>query len=146
MDIQLTKSRRVSISPECISKFNELKLNKKIKFILYKLSDDYKEIVVEETSEEGDWDVFREKLINAESKTKTVCSHYNIVCLVVRRATLILICNRARSERDPDTLSMTSTTTWLPVREQEARSHSLLGPLTMLVSRYFSIPIPVSTC
>jgi len=61
----------VSISPECISKFNELKLNKKIKYIVYKLSDDYKEIVVEETSEDGDWEAFREKLINAQSKSKT---------------------------------------------------------------------------
>jgi len=61
----------VSIAPECISKFNELKLNKKIKFIMYKLSDDYKEIVVEEASEDGDWDHFREKLVNAQSKTKT---------------------------------------------------------------------------
>lgn len=61
----------VSISPECVSKFNELKLNKKIKYILYKLSDDYKEIVVEEASEDGDWDNFREKLINAQSKSKT---------------------------------------------------------------------------
>ena len=69
----LTAICRVSISPDCISKFNELKLNKKIKYILYKLSDDYKEIVVEETSEDGDWDVFREKLVNAQSKTKTVC-------------------------------------------------------------------------
>ena len=73
LDIQLTETHRVSISPECISKFNELKLNKTIKFILYKLSDDYKEIVVEETSDDGDWDVFREKLVNAQSKTKTVC-------------------------------------------------------------------------
>ena len=63
----------VSIAPECVSKFNELKLNKKIKYILYKLSDDYKEIVVEEASEDGDWDNFREKLINAQSKSKTVC-------------------------------------------------------------------------
>lgn len=61
----------VTISPECISKFNELKLNKKIKFIIYKLSDDYKEVVVEEASEDGDWEVFREKLVTAQSKSKT---------------------------------------------------------------------------
>ncbi|PSS09175.1 hypothetical protein M430DRAFT_183722 [Amorphotheca resinae ATCC 22711] len=60
----------VSISPDCVSKFNELKLNKKIKYILYKLTDDYKEIVVEEASEDGDWEHFREKLINSKSKNK----------------------------------------------------------------------------
>jgi cofilin len=61
----------VSIAGDCITKFNELKLNKKIKFIIFKLTDDYKEIVIEEASEEGEWDIFREKLINAQSKSKT---------------------------------------------------------------------------
>ncbi|KAH8820578.1 hypothetical protein F5884DRAFT_764530 [Xylogone sp. PMI_703] len=60
----------VTVSPECVSAFNELKLNKKIKYIIYKLSDDYKEVVVEETSEDPNWEVFREKLINAQSKNK----------------------------------------------------------------------------
>jgi len=60
----------VVVAPECITKFNELKLSKKLKFIIYKLSDDYKQIVVEEGSENGDWEVFREKLINAQSKNK----------------------------------------------------------------------------
>jgi len=61
----------VQVSPDCVTKFNELKLSKKLKFIIYKLSDDYKEIVVEEESENPDWDYFREKLINAQSKSKT---------------------------------------------------------------------------
>jgi len=59
------------VSPECITAFNDLKLKKETKFIIYKLDDDYKEIVVEETSTNGDWDTFREKLVNATSKTKT---------------------------------------------------------------------------
>jgi len=61
----------VQVAPECITKFNELKLGKSIKYIIYKLSDNYKEIVVEETSEDGDWDTFREKLVSAKSKTKS---------------------------------------------------------------------------
>lgn len=61
----------VQVSQECVSKFNELKLGKSIKYIIYKLSDDNKEIVVEDTSEDADWDGFREKLINAKSKTKS---------------------------------------------------------------------------
>jgi len=59
-----------SVHNDCVTKFNELKLNKKIKFIIYKLSDDYKEIVIDEASEDGDWEVFREKLISATSKNK----------------------------------------------------------------------------
>jgi len=55
----------VSVSPECVSAFNEMKLGKNVKYIIYKLSDDYKEIVVEEKSDNPDWEAFREKLLNA---------------------------------------------------------------------------------
>jgi len=58
----------VSVAPECITAFNDLKLSKKSKFIIYKLSDDYKQVAVEEASNDGDWEVFREKLVNAKSK------------------------------------------------------------------------------
>ena len=60
----------VTLTPDCVTKFNELKLGKEIKYIIYKLSDDNKEIVVEETSNEPDWDVFRQKLVDAKSKDK----------------------------------------------------------------------------
>ncbi|KAL6860294.1 cofilin [Amphichorda felina] len=56
---------------DCITAFNELKLNKKYKYIVFKLSDNYKEIVVEEASDDKDWDNFREKLINATAKSKS---------------------------------------------------------------------------
>lgn len=52
-----------------------MKLSKKHKFIIFKLSDDNRQIVVEEASPEKDWEVFREKLINATTKTKTVCCY-----------------------------------------------------------------------
>lgn len=60
----------VSVNPDCISKFNELKLGKDIKWIIYKISDDWKEIVVEETSNEANFDVFRDKLLDAKSKDR----------------------------------------------------------------------------
>ncbi|KAK6193430.1 rRNA (cytosine-C5-)-methyltransferase nop2 [Pestalotiopsis sp. IQ-011] len=60
-----------SVSQECINAFNDLKLAKKFKFIVFKLSDNNREIVVEEASTEGDWEVFREKLVNAQHKSKT---------------------------------------------------------------------------
>merc|ERR1711920_33844 len=60
----------VSVTPECIQAFNDLKLGKDTKWIIYKISDDWKEIVVEETSKEADWSVFREKLLNAKSKDR----------------------------------------------------------------------------
>ena len=45
-------------------------MGKSTKWIIYKISDDYKEIVVEETSTSGDYSAFREKLLNAKSKDK----------------------------------------------------------------------------
>jgi len=59
-----------TVSQECITAYNELKLNKKHKYIIFKLSDDNKEIVIEEASADKDWENFREKLINATSKNK----------------------------------------------------------------------------
>jgi cofilin len=41
-----------------------------MKWIIYKISDDWKEIVVEETSTESEWADFREKLLNAKSKDR----------------------------------------------------------------------------
>lgn len=62
------------MNEECIATYNELKLNKKYKYIIFKLSDDNTQIVVESTSEDGpEYDDFRNKLISAQSKSKTVC-------------------------------------------------------------------------
>lgn len=60
----------MTVSPDCVSKYNELKLGKSIKYIIFKLSDDYKEIVVEETSTNDNWEDFQEKLLNAKSSHK----------------------------------------------------------------------------
>lgn len=56
------------MNPECVSTFNDLKLKKTIKYIIYKISDDQKEVVVDETGTESDYDVFREKLIGKKEK------------------------------------------------------------------------------
>lgn len=63
---------RASVAQECIQAYNDLKLAKKYKFVIFKLSDDNREIVVEEASADKDWETFREKLINAKTKSKTV--------------------------------------------------------------------------
>lgn len=61
------QSCSVTVAPECIEAFNKLKLGKTTKWIIYKLSDNQKEIVVEEQGADDDWSVFREKLVNAKS-------------------------------------------------------------------------------
>ncbi|KAK8039051.1 cofilin [Apiospora rasikravindrae] len=60
-----------TVSQECITAFNDLKLSKKYKYIVYKLSDDNREIVVEEASDDKDWENFRSKLVNAQTKSKS---------------------------------------------------------------------------
>ena len=55
------------MTPDCITAFNELKLGKSLKWIIYKISDNWKEIVVEETSKTADYEAFREKLVAAKS-------------------------------------------------------------------------------
>ncbi|KAL2127618.1 hypothetical protein VTI74DRAFT_10397 [Chaetomium olivicolor] len=61
-----------TVNAECVTAYNDLKLNKKYKYVIFKLSDDNKEIVVESTSEDGpEYEDFRNKLVNATSKSKT---------------------------------------------------------------------------
>ncbi|EDO15764.1 hypothetical protein Kpol_1049p22 [Vanderwaltozyma polyspora DSM 70294] len=52
----------VAVADESLAAFNDLKLGKKYKFILYGLNDDKTQIVVKETSAEPSYDVFLEKL------------------------------------------------------------------------------------
>ncbi|KAG7010105.1 cofilin [Physcia stellaris] len=59
-----------TVAPECVTKYNELKLGKEIKYIIYKLSDDYKEVVVEDYSSDNDWESFRNKLLSAKAGYK----------------------------------------------------------------------------
>ena len=40
-----------------------------LKYIIFKISDDQKEIVVDETGKDSDYDVFREKLVNKKEKS-----------------------------------------------------------------------------
>ncbi|KAK4115677.1 hypothetical protein N656DRAFT_765993 [Canariomyces notabilis] len=66
------QAARATVNQECITAYNDLKLNKRYKYVIFKLSDDSKEIVVDSTSEDGpEYEDFREKLINAKTKSKT---------------------------------------------------------------------------
>ncbi|KAK4860726.1 hypothetical protein LT330_004457 [Penicillium expansum] len=71
----------ISITEECISAFNQLRSGPegtRPKFIIYKISDDYKSIVVEETSTEKDWDFFRGKLWDAADKDGNPVPRYAV--------------------------------------------------------------------
>ncbi|KAM0753573.1 hypothetical protein T439DRAFT_338594 [Meredithblackwellia eburnea MCA 4105] len=51
-------SSGVGVNDQCITTFQELKLGKKLKYIIFKLSDDNKEILVEKSSESANYDDF----------------------------------------------------------------------------------------
>lgn len=72
----LSDHTSVTVAQECIQAFNDLKMGSNKQWIIFKISDDWKEIVVEETADRkedaaAEWkDVFYQKLINAKSKNK----------------------------------------------------------------------------
>ncbi|KAF9927645.1 cofilin [Linnemannia zychae] len=51
-------SSGVAASDACFEAFNKLKLEHKFRYIIFKLSEDYKQIVVEKTSDDNDYDAF----------------------------------------------------------------------------------------
>ena len=58
----------VSIADECITAVSKLRSGRgltKPKFVIYKVSDDQKAVVVEESSTEQDYEVFRQKLVSS---------------------------------------------------------------------------------
>ncbi|KAA8571759.1 hypothetical protein EYC84_001733 [Monilinia fructicola] len=67
---ELTNHHSITVDDECIEKFNEMKLQKKIKWIVYKINDEGTKVVVDTSSESADWEPFREVLVNAKALNK----------------------------------------------------------------------------
>ncbi|KAI7877482.1 hypothetical protein K492DRAFT_165987 [Lichtheimia hyalospora FSU 10163] len=55
-------SSGVAVNDECIELYEEFKLRKTLKYIIFKVSDDAKEIQVEKSAEQGDYEAFLENL------------------------------------------------------------------------------------
>lgn len=68
----------VAIADESLTVFNDLKLGKKYKFVIFKLNDKKTEIVVDETSTAQDYDSFLEKLPEDECKYAVYDFEYEI--------------------------------------------------------------------
>ncbi|PPQ80402.1 hypothetical protein CVT25_001715, partial [Psilocybe cyanescens] len=58
----------VGVNDQCLSTFQDLKLKKKFKYIIFNLNKDITEIVVEKTSEDADYDVFLADLPETECR------------------------------------------------------------------------------
>ncbi|KAE8376916.1 cofilin [Aspergillus bertholletiae] len=73
----------VTITDECINKFNEFRMTggskgEKSKFIIFKIADNKKEVVVEEVSSEKDYEVFRETLASAKDNNGRPAPRYAV--------------------------------------------------------------------
>jgi len=67
------------VDDECINKFNEFRLSRgKTKFIIYKITDDKKSVVVDEVSGDPDWEVFRSKLADAKDSLGNPAPRYAV--------------------------------------------------------------------
>lgn len=55
-------SSEVAVSDACLEAFNKLKRERKYKYLIFKFSDDNKEIVVEKTSTDDDYGTFLKDL------------------------------------------------------------------------------------
>lgn len=79
LSTEYTMSRSgVAVADESLQAFNDLKLGKKHKFIIYKLNESKTEIVVEETSTDADYDAFLEKLPENDCKYAIYDFEYEI--------------------------------------------------------------------
>ncbi|CAO3680054.1 unnamed protein product [Umbelopsis ramanniana] len=61
-------SSGVAVNEKCLEVFQELKLRHKYKFIIFKLSDDNREIIVENAAETGEYDTFVSQLPEDEPR------------------------------------------------------------------------------
>ncbi|EIN12860.1 hypothetical protein PUNSTDRAFT_111233 [Punctularia strigosozonata HHB-11173 SS5] len=58
----------VGVNPDCLSAFQQLKLGKKIKYLIFSLSPDNTEIIVSKTSDSKDYDDFLADLPETECR------------------------------------------------------------------------------
>ncbi|GMM39746.1 hypothetical protein FOG51_00079 [Hanseniaspora uvarum] len=81
----------VSVADESLTAFNELKLGKKYKYIIYTLNEDKTEIIVKETSLDGDYDNFLEKLPENDCLYAVYDFEYEISATEGKRSKMIFI-------------------------------------------------------
>ncbi|PKY08999.1 cofilin [Aspergillus campestris IBT 28561] len=73
----------VAVADECVSTFNEFRMSgnkhgEKTKFIIFKITDDKKQVVIDETSSDQDYEVFRGKLESARDAKGNPAPRYAV--------------------------------------------------------------------
>lgn len=70
---------RVSIKDECLTAFNEFRMSHgKTKFIIFKVADNKKEIVLDDVSQDQDYEAFRSKLGDARDDKGNPAPRYAV--------------------------------------------------------------------
>lgn len=68
----------VTVADESLTAFNDLKLGRKYKFVIFTLNDEKTQIVIEQTSTEQEYDAFLEKLPENECRYAVYDFEYDI--------------------------------------------------------------------
>ncbi|KAJ7600888.1 actin cross-linking [Mycena floridula] len=68
IDNQFNMSSGVNVDPDCVTKYNELKLGKKMQYIIFNLNSDNTAIIVEKTSTSKDYEEFLTDLPETECR------------------------------------------------------------------------------
>ncbi|TID31126.1 hypothetical protein CANINC_000278 [Pichia inconspicua] len=92
----------VAVSDEALKAFNDLKLGKKYKFIIYKLNDSKTEIVVDKTSTEDSYDAFIEEFPENDCKYAVYDFEYEISAGEGKRSKIVFY------QWSPDTANIRS--------------------------------------
>ncbi|GMM43963.1 cofilin [Pichia kluyveri] len=90
----------VAISDEALKAFNDLKLGKKYKYVIYKLSDDKTQIVVDKTSTNDSYDAFLEEFPENDCKYAVYDFEYEISAGEGKRSKIVFF------QWSPDTASI----------------------------------------
>ncbi|KAF5674977.1 transcriptional regulatory [Fusarium heterosporum] len=76
-----TMDFEVSIAGECITAANSLRFSKgpnRVKYVIFKISDDEQSVVVEETSSGTDYETFRQRLLSGVDKSGNPAPRYAV--------------------------------------------------------------------
>ncbi|KAF5000798.1 hypothetical protein FGRMN_1405 [Fusarium graminum] len=77
----MTSASGVSIDGECITAANSLRFSKgpnRIKYVIFKITDDEQSVVVEETSSDTDYETFRQRLLSGVDKSGKPAPRYAV--------------------------------------------------------------------
>lgn len=109
-------SNSVAVSDEALKAFNDLKLGKKYKYVIYKLNDNKTEIVVDKTSTDDSYDAFLEEFPENDCKYAVYDFEYEISAGEGKRSKIVFY------QWSPDTASIRAKMVYASSKDALRRS------------------------